>query len=654
MAMVARNRGIMREHQIVINLKREQFEEVQRLARLAGSKSVGAYLRERVLTFLALKGTDEDDQTIAPSAQELLEINHELTRMHRELQVFIAESLSTNSYNSDEDDEDELDDEVYYAHQNLQNAVERDLDDYRTQSYDTAYSAPSDPYPIIQPVKQPPPFPLHRMNSEPAPQPDYRQTTSPAETGPQKFLTLDPPVLIGPDATDSYGTGSGLGVGTRADSGTANGANLSSGQNTGAGAGAGFNPSGNASSGSALNPTSSSATPGSNAINAQRNQSVNLPDAITPGAWSGLAASSFLDSAGMYSTGTAESIWLTPPNQVLTPGYQNDGVKNEQPSTSMPADYQHSSGAPQANSPQPNITNSHNPYANPSNSGTAPGGTRKQLDQPNDELEDLAERAFAISPRLGALDKTSNAPIGFRKRQIEDPLDDLLDDTIMEEAEKLRMASIEEESPYDNSVVYAFTPGENEDAGPPQPTASAEDVKVSFPSEQESRDYTNDLAIQIQARLQAPLAGSPSDYAKTELSYTANSPTEESPTSADLTAPAKAPTDDLHAHTQPPDEHIPQPTASSYDLLAAQSQAFDTQSPSSADNPLQTQTTDDGESGPPPPTPSADDPPPPPAPRPDSSALSGPPPKRRRLPDDMTPDDDDRLSGGPPPKRRKR
>ncbi len=88
--------GAMREHQIVITLKPEQFLEVQRLARAANAKSMGMFVRQKLLAALGIEGS------LAPSAggdsslspQAVNQILTELHRLHGELRGFVAESVS--------------------------------------------------------------------------------------------------------------------------------------------------------------------------------------------------------------------------------------------------------------------------------------------------------------------------------------------------------------------------------------------------------------------------------------------------------------------------------------------------------------------------------------------------------------------------------
>lgn len=591
----------MREHQIVINLKREQFEEVQRLARLAGSKSVAAYLKEHVLEQLLQQ--NESSESAVPSAQELSEINNELARMHRELQVFIAESMSNNVFYSDEGDENKLDDEIYYAHKGIQEALEDDLEAYRAQDSDTAYgddtpdSSPIDPYAFVtvptrrSTIKQPPPFTLHGTNT-----PSYNSHQSDDDWSSSPDVDEDQPVYIQPDSDQQYET-------------------LSPGRYQKL---APSVPSIDAETPSPLPPRHQ--TPSSNADSDRSGKGtaalsqiyhspVDIPDAITPGAWSGGVSSS---SAGMYSIGSPESIWLTPPDQVLTPGYQNDGFSPDGKS----------SGAPSSPSAQTPTINPTVQSGRDNQSGGATGGKHDQVGVADDELENLAERAFAISPRLGAIDKPSTAPAGFRRRQVDDPLDDLIDDKIMEEAEKLRLSSIEE---VENSVVYAFDSVDTEEANAISQDQNKTGKTVSLSQSEDTQSLTNDLALQLQ--VQSQNSSSQPQTSDPDPTYAIDQTTS---TGSVATAPA-AQTEDQPVET-----------------AAGGNFATDAQA---SDDPPDLQ---DADSAPPPPAPSLEDPPPPPAPRPDSGTLTGPPPKRRRLPEDQSSDDDERISGGPPPKRRKR
>lgn len=86
----------MREHQIVITLKPEQFLEVQRLARAANAKSMGMFVRQKLLAALGIEGSlapaAGGDSSLSPQAVN--QILTELHRLHGELRGFVAESVA--------------------------------------------------------------------------------------------------------------------------------------------------------------------------------------------------------------------------------------------------------------------------------------------------------------------------------------------------------------------------------------------------------------------------------------------------------------------------------------------------------------------------------------------------------------------------------
>lgn len=85
----------MREHQIVITLKPDQFLEVQRLARAANAKSMGVFVRQQLLAALGIEGAGgaggANQQVQAENLQAAL---GQIKRLHGELKTFVAESLS--------------------------------------------------------------------------------------------------------------------------------------------------------------------------------------------------------------------------------------------------------------------------------------------------------------------------------------------------------------------------------------------------------------------------------------------------------------------------------------------------------------------------------------------------------------------------------
>jgi hypothetical protein len=89
----------MREHQIVITLKPDQFLEVQRLARAANAKSMGVFVRQKLLAALGIEGSLVDEQIVGANGGDvdLDAIVADLRRVHGELKAFVAESLSPYS-----------------------------------------------------------------------------------------------------------------------------------------------------------------------------------------------------------------------------------------------------------------------------------------------------------------------------------------------------------------------------------------------------------------------------------------------------------------------------------------------------------------------------------------------------------------------------
>lgn len=81
----------MREHQIIITLKPDQFLQVQRLARMAGAKSMGMFVRQRLLAALGIEGEIEREGRGRVDLQPAVS---ELKRLHLELRGFVAESLA--------------------------------------------------------------------------------------------------------------------------------------------------------------------------------------------------------------------------------------------------------------------------------------------------------------------------------------------------------------------------------------------------------------------------------------------------------------------------------------------------------------------------------------------------------------------------------
>jgi hypothetical protein len=86
----------MREHQIIINLKPEHYQELERLSRVAGSRSVSIFVKERILASLGIVNSTSSANISAGS--NLPAVTADIRRLHRDLQVFVAESLSGKDF----------------------------------------------------------------------------------------------------------------------------------------------------------------------------------------------------------------------------------------------------------------------------------------------------------------------------------------------------------------------------------------------------------------------------------------------------------------------------------------------------------------------------------------------------------------------------
>lgn len=84
----------MREHQIIITLKPEQFQAVQRLFKASGAKSMGIFVRQQLLTALGLDNAAAPKAAGSPSTPNIKRVLGELNRLHAEVQLFAAEALA--------------------------------------------------------------------------------------------------------------------------------------------------------------------------------------------------------------------------------------------------------------------------------------------------------------------------------------------------------------------------------------------------------------------------------------------------------------------------------------------------------------------------------------------------------------------------------
>lgn len=88
----------MREHQILLSLKSNQFQEVERLAKASGFKSVGLFARQQLLAGLNPEAAPVAARSINGFQTNLKVVVQQLTRLHKELKVFVTESLNNNEY----------------------------------------------------------------------------------------------------------------------------------------------------------------------------------------------------------------------------------------------------------------------------------------------------------------------------------------------------------------------------------------------------------------------------------------------------------------------------------------------------------------------------------------------------------------------------
>jgi Arc/MetJ-type ribon-helix-helix transcriptional regulator len=85
----------VREHQISVNLKPQQFELLQRLAREKGYKSVSAYVREKIVELAMNLEPIGSNEARSAGGQSLVDAKlvKDLERIHEELRHFVQESL---------------------------------------------------------------------------------------------------------------------------------------------------------------------------------------------------------------------------------------------------------------------------------------------------------------------------------------------------------------------------------------------------------------------------------------------------------------------------------------------------------------------------------------------------------------------------------
>lgn len=79
------------QHQIVITLNPEEYREIQRLAKMAGTTSIGQFLHTRLLTFLGMRSSKRrlDTNYDTEKTVDLTQLGDTITRMHKELKQLL-------------------------------------------------------------------------------------------------------------------------------------------------------------------------------------------------------------------------------------------------------------------------------------------------------------------------------------------------------------------------------------------------------------------------------------------------------------------------------------------------------------------------------------------------------------------------------------
>lgn len=85
------------QHQIVITLNPEEYREIQRLAKMAGTTSIGQFLHTRLLTFLGMRSSSRrlDTNYDTEKTVDLTQLGETITRMHKELKQLLEQGEIT-------------------------------------------------------------------------------------------------------------------------------------------------------------------------------------------------------------------------------------------------------------------------------------------------------------------------------------------------------------------------------------------------------------------------------------------------------------------------------------------------------------------------------------------------------------------------------
>lgn len=396
----------MREHQIVINLKPDQFEEVQRMARAAGSKSVGQFVRQKLIGTLGL-ATPRTGAAEDIDAPDIKQLTGELRRLHRELQIFVADSLSNSDYTMSSIEP------IPFPTAVAENFLAEGAP-LMPESVGYSYRSESNISLPFSEASSSPAYPVDASESQ-------FQTGQPQTPDQQQspFLTEYPrPQLPGQFPPDSA---------------AANSSQLS--QQTG------FQPTIQPTNQPSSQPTiRPSIQPSINQTRPAQTTDLQAPQAV-PAANSDLQANPGIQPAYAITPDPNAASYAIPDPATMQPAYSVPEAPPE----------------PTSSSPQP---------AAPLPSPTQPSAQVQSFAE-NDELEDLAERAFAISPRLGQLDEAV--------KRFPDPLKDLLEDALINGLDEV------DEEVAESEATESDLPESEEDQEPPvsdqQTEESSSDVE---------------------------------------------------------------------------------------------------------------------------------------------------------------------------------
>lgn len=409
----------MREHQIVISLKPEQFEEVQRLARAAGSKSISAFLRQQIIASLGL-GNSAGPVAASASGPDMKQLTGELRRLHRELQIFVADSLPNNDYATAAN---AMEGSIPFPTAVQENFLTEGVPLIPESSYTQSLAAAADSYASAQTPIMPTAPMLPGQVSQALERGSMFSSSSfslPTSSGYEDV----------PDGADPYSIAKQAMQANPVNSTEAN--ELSS----------------KVPPESAYSPRTAEQAVSSNAPYAIPPSSEQPPYAIPPtnnSAEAGFESTIPAQSNNEPSTLPTRRIAYTEPEAPPEP--------SPEPSTTNP---QPSKASPQAIVPPPQPSSSgQKPQLEPQPPATQTPTSQSSAQQTvqsfaeNDELEELADRAFAISPRLG--------PLSEAVRKFPDPLKDLLDEAFLNGLDDQEEGSGSNEEPNATSITESQT-----------------------------------------------------------------------------------------------------------------------------------------------------------------------------------------------------